>query len=157
MPTTPRTKVAAQITLADFYHRRLRPMDENQGPLCGRRAPADLPRASLLLPNSSPWLAFERVFGIITRKPVRQTFPARISGVFTEIRRTIALPSLPRVSDFAKGYEAATLRSAEYTSGFPATTSSDLKRKALVDYGRFPGSKAWGLRKNFQSLWLPSW
>ena len=50
-------KSAAQITLADFYHRRLRPMDEIKALSAAAGAPADASESFTSAPEQRSWLA----------------------------------------------------------------------------------------------------
>ena len=150
-------KSAAQITLADFYHRRLRPMDEIKA-LSAAAAPADASERFTPAPEQRSWLAFERVFGIIhaqvlpkdvsisqyrawiTRYPQEQSLYARF------LEHLIS----------QKEYEAANQIIAEYHRRFPSDDIFPVKAKALVDYRQ--GSLQQGLavyEKSFQPLWAP--
>src|SRR5262249_3569647 len=58
-------KLAAQLVLADFYHRRLRPADEIKTLALIVNAPA-LTNEKLTLPaNQRSWRSFDRIFGVI--------------------------------------------------------------------------------------------
>ena len=58
-------KPAAQLTVADFYHRRLRTLDEIKALSAAASAPADASEKLTPAPEQRSWRAFERVFGVI--------------------------------------------------------------------------------------------
>src|SRR5260370_26718979 len=68
-------KPAAQLSLADFYHRRLRPLDEIKALWAVASPPPEV--AEKLTPASEQrsWSAFERIFGVIRA----QGLPAEVS------------------------------------------------------------------------------
>src|SRR5208337_2272705 len=58
-------KTAAQLALADFYQRRLRPQDEIAVLSMVAGAPPDASEHSMPAMEQQSWRAFERIFGII--------------------------------------------------------------------------------------------
>ena len=151
-------KSAAQITLADFYHRRLRPMDEIKALSAAAGAPADASESFAADPEQRSWQAFERVFGIIHA----QALPKDVS--ISQYRAWIIRypqeqPLYARFLEYLisqKEYEAANQIIAEYHKRFPGDDIFPIKAKALVDYHQ--GSLQQGLavyEKSFQPLWAP--
>jgi predicted Zn-dependent protease len=151
-------KPAAQLSLADFYHRRLRPLDEIKA-LSG--VASALPEASEKLTPASEqrsWSAFERIFGVIRA----QGLPTEVS--VSQYRSWLARypqePSLyVRFLDYlisVKDFSAATQLIAQYHEKFPADEILPVKARALVEYRQ--GSLQQGLavyEKDFQPLWAP--
>jgi hypothetical protein len=149
-------KPAAQLSLADFYHRRLRPLDEIKA-LSG--VASALPEASEKLTPASEqrsWSAFERIFGVIRA----QGLPAEVS--VSQYRSWLARypqePSLyVRFLDYlisVKDFSTATQLIAQYHAKFPADEILPVKARALVEYRQ--GSLQQGLavyEKDFQPLW----
>ena len=151
-------KSAAQTTLADFYHRRLRPMDEIKALSAAAGAPADASESFAADPEQRSWQAFERVFGIIHA----QALPKEVS--ISQYRAWIIRypqeqPLYARFLEYLisqKEYEAANQIVAEYHKRFPSDDIFPIKAKALVDYHQ--GSLQQGLavyEKSFQPLWAP--
>jgi len=58
-------KTEAQIALADFYHRRVRPLDEIKALSVVANAPADSSDALRVPAEQRSWQAFERIFTVI--------------------------------------------------------------------------------------------
>ncbi len=114
-------KSAAQITLADFYHRRLRPMDEIKALSAAAGAPADASENFAADPEQRSWQAFERVFGIIHA----QALPKDVS--ISQYRAWIIRypqeqPLYARFLEYLisqKEYEAANQIITEYHKRFP--------------------------------------
>ena len=57
---------AAQIELADFYHRRLRPQDEVAALASVARAPATPAEKFLPVTRRRSWSAFERILAVLS-------------------------------------------------------------------------------------------
>jgi len=68
-------KLAAQLSLADFYHRRLQPLEEIKALSAAASAPADASEKLTPASEQRSWLAFERIFGVIHTKAL----PAHVS------------------------------------------------------------------------------
>ena len=151
-------KGAAQLTLADFYHRRLRPLDEIKALSAAASAPADASEKLTPATEQHSWRAFERIFGVI-----------RAQGLLAEVsvaqyRSWLALypqeASLyPRFLEYLisiKDFSGATQLIAQYHEKFPADEILPVKAQALVEYRQ--GSIQQGLavyEKGFQPLWAP--
>jgi cellulose synthase operon protein C len=148
----------AQLALADFYHRRVRPSDEIKTLSLVASAP---PIAAEKLASSSQqrsWQAFERIFVIIQAQGLPKD--ASIAQYRAWIRRYPAEQSLyGRFMEFLVGekeYSAATGLIDDYRKQFPGDSIFPVKAKAMVEYRR--GSVREGLsvyEQSFQPLWDP--
>jgi predicted Zn-dependent protease len=151
-------KISAQLALADFYHRRLRPTDEIQTLSLVANAPP-IAAEKLTQPSQQrSWQAFERIFGIIQG----QGLPKDVS--LAQYRAWIARdpgdPSLyARFLQYLvaeKEYSAAGQIIADYRKRFPDDQIFPVKAKAMVEYRR--GSVREGLsvyEQSFQPIWDP--
>jgi predicted Zn-dependent protease len=155
---TSSNKSTAQITLADFYHRRLRPVDEIKALSAAASAPPDTSERFTPAPEQHSWLAFERVFGIIHAQALPKD--VSISQYRAWITRYPQEQSLyARFLEYLISqteYEAANQIIAEYHKAFPGDDIFPIKAKALVDYRQ--GSLQQGLavyEKSFQPRWAP--
>ncbi len=151
-------KIGAQLALADFYHRRLRPADEIQTlALVANAAP--LAAEKLTAPaQQHSWEAFERIFGVIQAQGLPKE--ASIAQYRAWIARYPDEPSLyARFLQFLvseKEYSAAGDLIASYRKQFPNDQIFPVKAKAMVEYRR--GSVREGLsvyEQSFQPLWDP--
>jgi tetratricopeptide (TPR) repeat protein len=151
-------KISAQLALADFYHRRLRPADEIKTLGLVANA-ASIAAEKLTAPaEQHSWQAFERIFGVIQA----QGMPKEASSA--QYRAWIARypdqPSLyARFLQFLvaeKDYSAAGDLIASYRKQFPNDQIFPVKATAMVEYWR--GSVREGLsvyEQSFQPLWDP--
>jgi tetratricopeptide (TPR) repeat protein len=151
-------KISAQLALADFYHRRLRPADE----IKTLSLLADTPpiAAEKLTPPAEQrsWQAFERIFGIIEAQGLAKD--VSIAQYRAWIKRYPEEPSLyARFLQFLvaeKEYPAAAQLIADYRKQFPNDQIFPVKANAMVEYRR--GSVREGLavyEQSFQPLWDP--
>jgi len=151
-------KIGAQLVLADFYHRRLRPADEIKA--LSKVANAASGAGDKLLPPSEQrsWRAFDRIFIIIQQ----QALPEDVSVAQYQawIDRYPQASSLyGRFLDFLVGhkeYAAATQLIARYHSQFPEDQVFPVKAKAMIEFRQ--GSVREGLavyEQSFQPLWDP--
>ncbi len=151
-------KTAAQIALADFYHRRVRPLDEIKALSAVANAPADSLEA-LTAPTEQPsWRAFERIFTVIRDQALPPDFS--VAQYRAWLARYPQEQSLyARFLDFMvaqKEYAAAQQLVADYHKQFPADDIFPIKAKAMFEYRR--GSVQQGLavyEQSFQPLWAP--
>ncbi len=151
-------KTGAQLALADFYHRRLRPADEIKTlSLVANAAPMAAEKLTPP-PQQRSWQAFERIFGVIRA----QGLPKDVS--IAQYRAWIARypqePSLyARFLQYLvaqKEYAAAGQLIAGYRKQFPNDQIFPVKAKAMVEYRH--GSVREGLavyEQSFQPLWDP--
>jgi predicted Zn-dependent protease len=151
-------KSAAQLALADFYHRRLRPADEIKTLSVVASAPADASEKFTPETGQRSWQAFERIFRIIQS----QALPKEVS--IAQYRTWIArYPQedalYGRFLEYLisqKEYDAANQVIVDYLKHFPGDEIFPVKAKALVEYRQ--GSLQQGLaiyEKSFQPIWAP--
>jgi Tfp pilus assembly protein PilF/TolA-binding protein len=149
---------SAQLALADYYHRRLRPLDEISALSAVAMAPAGASEAQTPVTEQRSWRAFERIFEIIRA----QALPKELS--ITQYRNWLARypqeQSLyARFLEFLlsqKNYAAANQLIADYRKQYPGDEIFPVKASALVEYRQ--GSLQQGLavyEKTFQPLWAP--
>ena len=153
-----RTRAAAQIALADFYHRRVRPLDEIKALETVATAAANPSEALNPPAEQRSWRAFERIFGIIQNQGLAPDFSAEQYRAW--LARYPQEQSLyARFLEFLvarKDYAAAQRLVADYRKQFPADEIFPIKAKAMVEYRR--GSVQQGLavfEQSFQPLWAP--
>ena len=151
-------KINAQLALAGFYHRLLRPSDEIKTlSLVANAAPIP---AEKLVPTvqQQSWQAFEHIFSIVQAQGLPKD--ASIAQYRAWIARYPGEASLyARFLQFLvaqKEYAAAGQLLADYHKQFPNDQVFPVKGKAMVEYGQ--GSVREGLavyEKSFQPLWDP--
>ncbi|HEY6263795.1 MAG TPA: tetratricopeptide repeat protein [Candidatus Acidoferrum sp.] len=151
-------KAAAQLALADFYHRRLRPQDEIAELSIVAGGPGDAAENLTTASEQWSWCAFERIFAIIQAQGLSKE--VSIAKYRAWIVRYPKEPQL--YSRFLaylisqKEFSAANQLIADYQKQFPGDEIFQVKAKALVDYRQ--GSIQQGLavyEKSFQPLWDP--
>ncbi|MGA9797532.1 MAG: tetratricopeptide repeat protein, partial [Terriglobales bacterium] len=151
-------KTSAEIALADFYHRRVRPLDEIKALSVAANAAADPSETLTAVTDQQSWRAFERIFTVIHD----QALPTDVS--VAQYRAWLACypqeQSLyARFLDFLvaqKDYAGAQALVVEYQKQFPADEIFPIKAKAMVEYRQ--GSIQQGLavyERTFQPLWAP--
>lgn len=151
-------KGTAWLALADFYHRRLRPLDEIKELSLLASAPENASEHLIPVQKRRPWQAFERIFSIIRT----QGLPKDVS--ITQYQRWIA--SFPREQSLharflefllsQKEYALSSRLIEDYRKQFPGEEIFPVKAEALVEYRK--GSLPNGLavyEKSFQPLWAP--
>jgi cellulose synthase operon protein C len=151
-------KISAQLALADFYHRRLRPADEIKTlSLIANAAPIAAERLTMPAQQRS-WQAFERIFGVIQAQGLAKE--DSIAQYRAWIARYPQEPSLyVRFLKYLvaqKEYAAAGQLIADYRKQFPNDRIFPVKAKAMVEYRH--GSVREGLavyEQSFQPLWDP--
>jgi predicted Zn-dependent protease len=151
-------KIDAQVALADFYHRRVRPLDEIKALSVVAGAPADSSEHLTAPTDQRSWRAFERIFTVVND----QALPPDLSTAQYRawLARYPQQQSLyARFLDFLmaqKDYAAAQQLVVDYHKQFPADEIFPLKAKAMVEYRQ--GSVRQGLavyEQSFQPLWAP--
>lgn len=151
-------KTVAQLALADFYRRRLRPADEIKALTIVAGAPAEASEKFTPAAEQRSWQAFERIFRIIQS----QALPKEVS--IAQYRAWIArYPQdealYGRFLEYLisqKEYDAANQVIADYHKQFPGDDIFPVKAKALLEYRQ--GSLQQGLavyEKSFQPIWAP--
>jgi cellulose synthase operon protein C len=151
-------KGPAQLALADFYHRRLRPTDEIKILAIVAGAPAGASDKFTPTVEQRSWRAFERIFGIIHT----QALPKDVS--IAQYRAWVArYPQegglYARFLDYLisqKEYEAANQVIADYQKQFPGDEIFAVKAKALIEYRQWSLPQGLAVyEKSFQPLWAP--
>ena len=151
-------KSAAQLAVADFFHRRLRPEEEIRVLSSVASAPARANENFTPAAEQVSWQAFERIFRIIHT----QALPKEIS--IAQYRMWIARypqeePLYGRFLEYLisqREYAGANQVIADHHKQFPGDDIFPVKAKALVEYRQ--GSLEQGLavyEKSFQPLWAP--
>jgi cellulose synthase operon protein C len=151
-------KIGAQLALADFYHRRLRPADEIKTlSLVANAAPSAAERLTPPAQQRS-WQAFERIFRVIQAQCLGKD--ASIAQYRAWIARYPQEQSLyARFLQYLvaqKEYAATGQLIADYRKQFPNGQIFPVKAKAMVEYQH--GSVREGLavyEQSFQPLWDP--
>ncbi len=151
-------KAGAQLALADFYHRRVRPLDEIKALSVLAGAAADSSEALTPPTEQQSWRAFERIFGVIQSQGLPPDFSAAQYRAW--LARYPQEQSLyARFLEFLvvqKDYAAAQRLVADYRKQFPADEIFPIRAKAMVEYRQ--GSVQQGLavyEQSFQPLWAP--
>ena len=151
-------KTTAELDLADFYHRRLRPKDEIAALRSIGDSPADASEKFTPANEQASWKAFERILGIIQaqtlgKEPAIGTYRAwtarypkeeQLYGRF--------LQYLAEQEEFASAGQVI----VSYQKEFPSDEVFPVKARALVEYKQ--GSIPQGLaeyERSFQPLWQP--
>ncbi|HEV2988771.1 MAG TPA: hypothetical protein VG759_10035, partial [Candidatus Angelobacter sp.] len=152
-------KAAAELALADFYHRRLRPQDEVNALAALARLP-DSP-ADLRLPaNERPaWQAFERALQVIHAHILGKA--AREATVLQYQAWMARYPETPdvysRYFEYLIGvrdFRAAESVAALYRSKFPTDEIFPVRAAALLAYKQGSAEKALAIYdQNFKPLW----
>jgi predicted Zn-dependent protease len=151
-------KIEAELALADFYHRRLRPSEEIK--TLSLIATAPPVAAEKLVPPAQQrsWQAFERIFGVIQVQGLPKG--ASIAQYKAWINRYPEQQSLyARFLQFLvaeKEYPSAGQLIADYRKRFPGDQIFPVKAEAMLEYRR--GSVQEGLsvyEQSFQPLWDP--
>jgi len=151
-------KISAQLALADFYHRRLRPADEIKTlALVADAAPIAAEKLTAPTQQHS-WQAFERIFGVIQAQGL--TKDASIAQYRAWIARYPDEPLLyARFLQFLvaeKEYSAAGDLIASYRKQFPIDQIFPVKAKAMVEYRRSSVREGLSVyEQSFQPLWDP--
>jgi cellulose synthase operon protein C len=151
-------KISAQVALADFYRRRLRPADEIRTLSLVANAPSIAAEKLTSATQQRSWQSFERIFRVIQA----QGLPKDVS--IAQYRAWIArYPQeqsiYARFLQFLvaqKEYAAAGQLIADYRKQFPNDQIFPVKAKAMVEYRQ--GSVREGLavyEQSFQPLWDP--
>jgi predicted Zn-dependent protease len=151
-------KIAAQVALADFYHRRLRPADEIKTLALVANAPPIAAEKLTAPAQQHSWQAFERIFAVIQAQGLAK------DASFAQYRAWIVrYPDEPSLyAHFLqflvaeKEYSAAGDLIATYRKQFPNDQIFPVKAKALVEYRRRSVRDGLSVyEQSFQPLWDP--
>jgi predicted Zn-dependent protease len=151
-------KSAAQLLLADFYHRRLQPVDEIKALSAVAGAPPEVLEKLTPASVQRSWRAFERIFSVIRAQglPAEASIAQYRAWLARYPQETSLYPRFVEYLISIKDFPAATQLIAQYHERFPADEILPIKARALVEYRQ--GSLQQGLaiyEKNFQPLWAP--
>jgi len=147
-----------ELELADFYHRRLRPVEEIKALSSAAAAPSSASDRLLPPTEQRSWKAFERIFSVIKE----QAIPASVS--VQEYRAWIdRYPKEPtvyvRYFDFLLGKkqlkESANLI-VQYEKAFPNDKIFPVRARASLESARGSTEAALALyERSYRSLWPP--
>jgi tetratricopeptide (TPR) repeat protein/predicted negative regulator of RcsB-dependent stress response len=151
-------KVDGQLQLADFYHRRLRPLDEIKALATAAQAPSS--PADKLRPSNQQraWQTFERIFEVIRL----QTLPDALS--IEQYNAWLArypkeAATYSRFFDFLiarKNFVEAERLIRRYEKEFPRDNVFPIEARATLAYKRGSTEEALALYdRSFQALWPP--
>jgi tetratricopeptide (TPR) repeat protein len=147
---------AANLALADFYHRRLRPRDEIAALLAAAQAPPTAEDRLAAANAQRSWSAFGRIFDIIQQQRLpREVFVASYRAWMARYPREASL--YVRFFQFLlqqKDYAAARQLIADYRGAFADDAVFPVKANALLEYSQ--GSVEKGLavyEQSFDPLW----
>jgi cellulose synthase operon protein C len=149
-------KVAAQLALADFYHRRVRPADEIAALMAIGQMPASITERLEASADQQSWKAFERALAIqhaqaMPKAQFDSTFQSWIKRYPEESAGyTRYFEYLLAQKDFASAEKVV----ADFSKSFPQNEVFAIKAKALLNYRQ--GSIEQGLatyERAFQPLW----
>ncbi|HJX84436.1 MAG TPA: hypothetical protein VJ723_08850, partial [Candidatus Angelobacter sp.] len=149
-------KGAADLALADFYHRRNRPVDEVNALSAAGRLPAPASERFTTTGEQRSWTAFERIFGVIDAQALGKN--VAIDQYNTWLERYPQEQGLyGRYFQYLldqKDFKLAGDLITRYHSKFPSDEIFPTRAHALLAYQQ--GSVEQGLAvydKNFQPLW----
>ena len=151
-------KISAQLALADFYHRRVRPADEIKVLSLIAAAPPIASEKLTPPAQQRSWQAFERIFGLIQAQALRKDISIAQYHAWI-CRYPQEQPLYARFMEFLvaqKEYAGAQQLIADYRKQFPDGQIFPVKAKAMVEYRG--GSAKEGLsvyEQSFQPLWDP--
>jgi tetratricopeptide (TPR) repeat protein len=151
-------KVDVQLQLADFYHRRVRPLDEIKALATAAQAPSS-PADKLLPPyQQRAFLTFERIFQVIRLQALPSTLSMEQYNAWIA-RYPKEASTYSRFFNFL--LEAKKLAEAErligrYEKAFPRDNVFPIEARATLAYKRGSTDEALALYDHsFQPLWPP--
>ena len=149
---------AGQFALADFYHRRVRPLDEIKALSVVANASADPSETLTVATEQQSWRAFERIFGIIQNQGLaKEVSIAEYRAWLTRYPTEQSLYA--RFLDFLvahKEYAGAGQVIADYDRQFPNDEIFPIKAKAIVEYRQRSVQEGLAVYdQSFQPLWAP--
>ena len=154
------SRAAGQFALADFYRRRVRPLDEIKALSVVANAPADPSETLTVATEQQAWRAFERIFRIIQNQGLaKEVSIAEYRAWLTRYPTEQSLYA--RFLDFLvahKEYAAAEQLIADYHRQFPTTRYSRSKQRRWSNTGRARSSRdSRSTTKVFSRCGLRSW
>jgi len=151
-------KAVGQLELADFYQRRLRPLDEVKALAFVARSPS--PSADKLLPAAQQrsWSAFERIFSVIQAQALPAALATEHYGAWMA-RYPKEAGVYSRFFDFLldhKQFANADRLIQTYEKAFPGDKVFPVEARAWLEYRRGSAEQALTLYdQSFQPLWPP--
>jgi tetratricopeptide (TPR) repeat protein len=151
-------KVDGQLQLADFFHRRLRPLDEIKALAAAAQAPSS-PADKLLASNQQrAWQTFERIFQVIRLQALPDTLSIEQYNAWLA-RYPKNAAAYSRFFDFLiaeKKFSEAERLIGRYEKGFPRDKVFPIEARATLAYKRGSTDEALALYdRSFQPLWPP--
>ncbi|MBZ5562770.1 MAG: hypothetical protein LAP13_10150 [Acidobacteriia bacterium] len=151
-------KTAGELDLADFYHRRVRPLDEVKALAMVARSPSTPAEKLLPAPQQRSWLAFARIFALIDAQALPA--PAATEQYRTWIARYPKETAVySRFFDFLlahKQFASAERLIVSYEKAFPEDKIFPMEARAWLTYRRGNAEQALALYdQSFQPLWPP--
>src|SRR5438270_10098634 len=152
------SKPPAQLALADFYHRRHRPLDEINALATLGSMPALPAEKRLALNEQQSWKAFERIFKVIEEQGLGPAITMAEYKLWVE-RYPTEQAVYGRYFEFLlahKNFQAAQELISTYQSRFPEDEIFLTRGRAELAYKQ--GAVEQGLvvyDRNFQPLWPP--
>lgn len=151
-------KAAGQLELADFYHRRLRPLDEVKALGLVSRAPSTPAEKLLPATQQRSWSAFERIFALIDAQALPDALGAEQCRAWIR-RYPKESVAYSRCFDFLlahKQFAAAASVIPAYEKAFPRDRVFPAEARGWLEYRRGSVEKALTLYdQSFQPLWPP--
>ena len=151
-------KIDGQLQLADFYHRRLRPLEEIKALATAAQAPSS--PADMLLPahQQRSWQTFDRIFQVIRLQALPDTLSMEQYNAWIA-RYPKEAATYARFFNFLlaekKLLEAKRLIS-RYEKAFPRDKVFPIEARATLAYKRGSTEEALALYdRGFQPLWPP--
>ncbi len=149
-------KTAANLDLADFYERRLKPQEELAALEAVGRAPATSTERWTAADSERSWKAWERTLGVVDRYALPRAVAAReYAGWEQRYSKERSVYERELAFDLAgKDFAAVTALIARYRKAFPGDALFPVRAEAEVEAGR--GSAKDGLAvfdRSFEPLW----
>jgi tetratricopeptide (TPR) repeat protein len=151
-------KAAAQMEVADFYHRRHLPQEEVSALSAAGKMPSPPSEKFTAVSDQRSWQAFERSFQVIHSQALGKNASVEQYNAWIA-RYPLEQGLYGRYFEFLlheKDFKAAADLIAKYRSIFPSDEVFPIKARALLAYNQ--GSVEEGLavyEKSFQPLWPP--
>lgn len=152
-------KTAGQLALADFYHRRLRPVDEIRALDAAAAQPTPPPETLLPVMQQRSWLAFERAVALVDAQalPV-DTGILQYRALVARYPREQA--AYQRFLDYAlahKRFDAAAEVMAAHQKAFPNDVVFPVNARARIEESRGSVDQALAVyERAFEPLWPPA-
>ena len=147
---------AAQLDLADFYHRRLQPQQEIAVLTAAAAAPSPATEKFISVEKQRSWKAYDRILKLAGDQALAPEVTLATYAAWTN--RYPAEPSvraaLINTLIHQQRFDQAIAAIADYKSAFPQDAVFPVKASALVEYRRGSPQKALALYDaSFQPLW----